>query len=143
MFSKIGNMLSNAWTGAKNLIKPLKHGISSGWESLKNGAEKVGRFIGNNHEAIGSIMSGVGSILSNMPNSPIKQKLNQYGGNASHFSNLFGGFSNNNNQRPSNAQRPQFMNNLTRPNQPAQQNQSMNNSNPSGSIHLSGFGRIL
>ena len=140
MFSKIGNMLSNAWAGAKNLIKPLKHGISSGWESLKNGAGKVGRFIGNNHEAIGSIMSGVGSILSNMPNSPIKQKLNQFGGAANNFSNFMNGFTNNN-PRPPNAQRPQFMNNLTRTNQPTQPAQT--NINRGGSIQLSNFGKII
>ena len=111
MFSKISSMLGNAWDFGSSLMKPLKNHISNGWEALKNGASKVGQFVNNNHEAIGSILSGVGNIIGNLPNSPLKQKLESFGNTASNAGNAFSnGFSNMG--RPQNAPRQQFNNNL-------------------------------
>lgn len=110
MFSKIGNLLGKTWDFGSSLIKPLKHTVANGWEKLKNGASKVGSFVANNHEAIGSILSGVGNIIGNLPNSPLKQKLSSLGQNAQNANSfVHGGFSN---LRPANAQRQQFNNNL-------------------------------
>ena len=120
MFSKIGNMLGKAWDFGSSLIKPIKNHISNGWESLKNGASKVGKFVSDNHETIGTILSGVGNIIGNLPNSPLKQKLKNYGETAQGAGNFMsGGFSN---LRPANTQRQSFSNGLTnRMNQPRQQ----------------------
>ena len=108
MFSKISNMLGKAWDFGSNIIKPFKNHISNGWEALKNGASKVGQFVANNHEAIGSVLSGVGNIIGNLPNSPLKQKLSDFGNNATHDGDMFSnGFS-----RPQNTQRQSFNNNL-------------------------------
>ena len=101
MFNKISSMLGKAWDFGGSLIKPLKNHVSNGWESLKNGASKVGQFVNNNHEAIGSILSGVGNIIGNLPNSPIKQKLENFGNTAP-----------NTMSRPQNTPRQQFNNNL-------------------------------
>ena len=117
MFSKIGNMLGKAWDFGSSLIKPFKNHISNGWESLKNGASKVGKFVSDNHETIGTILSGVGNIIGNLPNSPLKQKLKNYGETAQGAGNFInGGFSN---LRPANTQRQPFNNGLSnRINQP-------------------------
>ena len=114
MFNKISNMLGNAWDFGSNLIKPLKNHISNGWETLKNGASKVGQFVNNNHEAIGSILSGVGNIIGNLPNSPIRRKLESYGNTANSFGNMANGFGNafHTMSRPQNTPRQQFNNNL-------------------------------
>lgn len=114
MFSKISNMLGNAWDFGKSLMKPFKNHISNGWEALKNGASKVGQFVNNNHEAIGSILSGVGNIIGNLPNSPLKQKLQNFGNTATDAGNMFSnGFNRPSNMaRPQNTQRTQFNNNL-------------------------------
>ena len=101
MFNKISSMLGKAWDFGGSLIKPLKNHVSNGWESLKNGASKVGQFVNNNHEAIGSILSGIGNIVGNLPNSPIKQKLENFGNTAP-----------NTMSRPQNTPRQQFNNNL-------------------------------
>ena len=101
MFNKISSMLGKAWDFGGSLIKPLKNHVSNGWEMLKNGASKVGQFVNNNHEAIGSILSGVGNIVGNLPNSPIKQKLENFGNTAP-----------NTMSRPQNTPRQQFNNNL-------------------------------
>ena len=101
MFNKISSMLGKAWDFGGSLIKPLKNHVSNGWEMLKNGASKVGQFVNNNHEAIGSILSGVGNIIGNLPNSPIKQKLES-----------FGNTDTNTMSRPQNTPRQQFNNNL-------------------------------
>ena len=101
MFNKISSMLGKAWDFGGSLIKPLKNHVSNGWEMLKNGASKVGQFVNNNHEAIGSILSGVGNIIGNLPNSPIKQKLENFGNTAP-----------NTMSRPQNTPRQQFNNNL-------------------------------
>ena len=119
MFSKISNMLGKAWDFGSNIIKPFKNHISNGWESLKNGASKVGQFVANNHEAIGSVLSGVGNIIGNLPNSPLKQKLTNFGNNASYAGDMF---SNGITPRPQNTQRQGFNNNLnSRFNQQSQQ----------------------
>ena len=119
MFSKIGNMLGKAWDFGSSLIKPLKNHISNGWESLKNGASKVGKFVSDNHETIGTILSGVGNIIGNLPNSPLKQKLQNFGQGAQGAGNFInGGFSN---LRPANQKRQAFNNGLSnRMNQPRQ-----------------------
>ena len=109
MFSKISNMLGNAWDFGSKLIKPFKNHISNGWEALKNGASKVGQFVANNHEAIGSVLTGVGNIIGNLPKSPIKQKLADFGNGASHAGNMF---SNGFMPRPPNTQRQGFNNNI-------------------------------
>ena len=101
MFNKISSMLGKAWDFGGSLIKPLKNHVSNGWDMLKTGASKVGHFVNNNHEAIGSILSGIGNIVGNLPNSPIKQKLENFGNTAP-----------NTMSRPQNTPRQQFNNNL-------------------------------
>ena len=110
MFSKISNMLGNAWDFGSKLIKPFKNHISNGWDALKNGASKVGQFVANNHEAIGSVLTGVGNIIGNLPKSPIKQKLTDFGNGISLAGNMF---SNGVMARPPNAQRQAFNNNIS------------------------------
>lgn len=120
-------MLGNAWDFGSSLIKPLKNHISNGWEALKNGASKVGQFVNNNHEAIGSILSGVGNIIGNLPNSPLKQKLANFGNNATNAGNMFSnGF--NNMVRPQNTPRQQFNNNINSKftQQPQQEKRQLN-----------------
>ena len=117
MFNKISNMLGKAYDFGSNLIKPFKNTVSNGWEMLKNGASKVGQFVSNNHEAIGSVLSGVGNIIGNLPNSPLKQKLESFGNSASNAGNMFSnGFNyipqQPNMSRPQNAPRQQFNNNI-------------------------------
>ena len=117
MFNKISNMLGKAYDFGSNLIKPFKNTVSNGWEMLKNGASKVGQFVSNNHEAIGSVLSGVGNIIGNLPNSPLKQKLESFGNSASNAGNMFSnGFNyipqQTNMSRPQNAPRQQFNNNI-------------------------------
>ena len=110
MFSKISGLLGKAWDAGKSLVKPLTGKISSGWDMLKNGAMKVGKFVGENHEAIGSVLSGVGNIIGNLRDSPLKQKLQQAGEKAQQANNMiYGGF---NGMRPSNLKRTQFNNAL-------------------------------
>ena len=111
MFSKITGMLGKAWDAGKSLVKPLTGKISSGWDMLKNGAMKVGKFVGENHEAIGSVLSGVGNIIGNLRDSPLKQKLQQIEGGAQQANNMiYGGF--NGMARPSNLKRTPFNNAL-------------------------------
>ena len=99
MFNKISSMLGKAMDIGSSLIKPLKNHVSNGWEKLKNGAFKVGQFVNDNHEAIGSILSGVGNIIGNMPNSPLRKKFESYGNTSPGV-------------RPQNTRRQQFSNNL-------------------------------
>ena len=70
-------MLGKAWDTGKSLVKPLTGKLASGWDMLKNGAMKVGKFVGENHEAIGSVLTGVGNIIGNLRDSPLKQKLQE------------------------------------------------------------------
>lgn len=83
-FNKVGNLLGRASDFATNIIKPMKHNI-------QNGLQKVGNFLDRNHETIGTIASGIGNILANLPNSQMKQKLQ----GASNALNTVGGFMNN------------------------------------------------
>ena len=130
MFSKISQMLGNAWDVGKNAMSSLKDKIGSGFDMLKNGAMKAGKFVYDNHEAIGNIVGGIGNLLNNMPNSPVKQKMEQGLGGASTVINKFS------NLRPSNQQRQQFNNNITNkqnmisnaPNIPMNQNTRQMNS---------------
>ena len=123
MFSKITGMLGKAWDAGKSLVKPLTGKISSGWDMLKNGAMKVGKFVSDNHEAIGSVLSGVGNIIGNLRDSPLKQKLQQIEGGAQQANNMiYGGF--NGMTRPSNLKRTQFNNALKGNVAPAITNQS-------------------
>ena len=111
MFDKIASMLGKVKDFGSSLIKPMKHNISSGWDMLKSGASKVGKFINDNHESIGTILSGVGFIIDNLPNSKIKQKLSDYADGADKANNFFhGGYSGLN--RPRNTPRTQINNNL-------------------------------
>lgn len=107
MFGKISQMLGNAWDWGKNAMSSLKDKVGSGFDMLKNGAMKAGKFVYDNHEAIGNIVGGIGNLLNNMPNSPVKQKMEQGLGGATTVINKFS------NLRPSNQQRQQFNNNIT------------------------------
>ena len=70
--SKIGNMLNSAVDTASNFIKPLKN-------KVQNGLSKVGNFLDKHHETIGTIASGIGNILMNLPAGQMKDKLQSYG----------------------------------------------------------------
>jgi hypothetical protein len=77
---------------------------------------KVGKFINDNHESIGTILSGVGSIIGGLPNSDIKVKLSSYADGAGRANNfIYGGYGGL--RRPSNTPRTQFSNNLTNKNE--------------------------
>ena len=111
MFDKIAKMLGKVKDFGSSLVNPMKNSVSTGWDMLKSGASKVGRFINDNHESIGSILSGVGNIIGNLPNSSIKNKLSSYADTAGRTSDfLHCGYSNMN--RPSNTQRTQFSNSM-------------------------------
>ena len=116
MFGKIANMLGKVKDFGSNLINASKHGVSSGWDAFKSGVSKVGKFINDNHESIGTILSGVGSIIGGLPNSDIKNKLSNYADGAGRANNFihggYGGI-----RRPSNTPRTQFSNNLTNKNE--------------------------
>ena len=88
MFDKIANILGKVKDFGSNLIKPMKHTISNGWDMLKSGVSKAGKFIYDNHENIGTILSGVGSIIGNLPNSQLKQRLSNYADNADKANNF-------------------------------------------------------
>ena len=70
--SKVGNILSSAVDTASNFIKPLKN-------KVQNGLSKVGNFLDKHHETIGTIASGIGNILMNLPAGQMKDKLQSYG----------------------------------------------------------------
>ena len=106
MLGKISQMLGGVMDWGKNAFGSIKNNVGKGYEMLKNGAMKTGRFISDNHEAIGNIVGGIGNILNNMPNSPLKQKMEQGLGGATTVINKFS------NLRPSNQQRQQFNNNI-------------------------------
>ena len=122
MFGKISKMLGTAMDWGKSAMGTLKDNVGKGFGMLKNGAMKAGKFVYDNHEAIGNIVGGIGTILSNMPNSPLKEKMQQGLGGATTVINKFS------NLRPANAQRQQFSNNITnRQNAPAAAPQTNNN----------------
>ncbi len=118
MFSKITSMLGKAWDTGKSLVKPLTGKLASGWDMLKNGAMKVGKFVGENHEAIGSVLTGVGNIIGNLRDSPLKQKLQEANNAAQTITDGISGGGRFSNLRPSNTQRKVFSNNLNGSNTP-------------------------
>ena len=111
-------MLGKAWDTGKSLVKPLTGKLASGWDMLKNGAMKVGKFVGENHEAIGSVLTGVGNIIGNLRDSPLKQKLQEANNAAQTITDGISGGGRFCNLRPSNAQRKAFSNNLSGSNTP-------------------------
>ena len=118
MFSKITSMLGKAWDTGKSLVKPLTGKLASGWDMLKNGAMKVGKFVGENHEAIGSVLTGVGNIIGNLRDSPLKQKLQEANNAAQTITDGISGRGKFSNLRPSNTQRKTFANELSGANTP-------------------------
>ena len=111
-------MLGTAWDTGKSLVKPLTGKLASGWDMLKNGAMKVGKFVGENHEAIGSVLTGVGNIIGNLRDSPLKQKLQEANNAAQTITDGISGRSKFSNLRPSNTQRKTFSNELSGNNTP-------------------------
>lgn len=111
-------MLGKAWDTGKSLVKPLTGKLASGWDMLKNGAMKVGKFVGENHEAIGSVLTGVGNIIGNLRDSPLKQKLQEANNAAQTITDGLSGRSKFSNLRPSNTQRKTFSNDLSGANTP-------------------------
>ena len=53
---------------------------------VQNGLSKVGNFLDKHHETIGTIASGIGSILSNLPSGQMKDKQS-YGNTISNVGN--------------------------------------------------------
>lgn len=99
--SKVGNMLSKATDFASNIIKPMKNHVAQG-------LYKAGNWFDRNHETIGAIASGIGTILQNLPSSKMKDKLEKYGEGISAFGNTI------QHNRPTNLARQSvsvFMNN--------------------------------
>ena len=78
--SKVGNLLSSAVDTASNFIKPLKN-------KVQNGLSKVGNFLEKHHETIGTIASGIGNILMNLPAGQMKDKLQSYGNTLTNVGN--------------------------------------------------------
>ena len=111
-------MLGKAWDTGKSLVKPLTGKLASGWDMLKNGAMKVGKFVGENHEAIGSVLTGVGNIIGNLRDSPLKQKLQEANNAAQTITDGISGRGKFSNLRPSNTQRKTFSNELSGANTP-------------------------
>ena len=77
---KVGNMLRSANDFASKYIKPIKNHVAQG-------LEKAGNWFDRNHETIGAIATGIGSILQNLPSSKMKDKLEAYGNGLSSFGN--------------------------------------------------------
>lgn len=101
--SKVGNILGKASDFANTYIKPLKNKVA-------NGLSKVGNFLDKHHETIGTIASGIGSILSNLPAGQMKDKLQAYGNT---LNNVGQAFSQN---RPSNLARQAISKTMSNPN---------------------------
>lgn len=80
--SKVGNILGRASDWASNIIKPIKNHVTQG-------LTKAGNWLDRNHETIGTIASGIGSILQNLPSSKMKDKLESYGNTLSSVGNTF------------------------------------------------------
>lgn len=69
---KVSTMLGSASDWASNIIKPMKHNVVKG-------LSKAGNWLDKNHETIGAIATGIGTILQNLPSSKMKDKLQTYG----------------------------------------------------------------
>ena len=114
--SKVGNLIGKATDFANTYIKPLKN-------KVQNGLSKVGNFLDKNHETIGTIASGIGNILMNLPKGQLSDKLQSYGQT---LNNVGQAFSEN---RPSNLARQaitQTMNNAHNQQQQIQQQRPQN-----------------
>lgn len=124
---KVGGMFSKVADNVGNFIKPIKHNV-------QQGLAKAGNWLDRNHETIGTIATGIGNILSNLPAGQASDKLRQAGNTISnvgqgissrnYLTGLSGGISgviNGSFQRPSNIAR-------TPPNRnpPANQNPAIN-----------------
>ena len=122
---KVGGMFSKVADNVGNFIKPIKHNV-------QQGLAKAGNWLDRNHETIGTIATGIGNILSNLPAGAASDKLRQAGNTISdvgqgissrnYLTGLSGGISgviNGAFQRPSNIAR-------TPPNRPANQNPAIN-----------------
>ena len=77
---KIGNILGKVGNFAGTIMKPIKNHVVQG-------ASKFGNWFDRNHETIGAIASGVGTILQNLPSSKVKDKLEAYGEGLNNFGN--------------------------------------------------------
>ena len=108
--SKVGNLLSKATDIAGNYIKPLKN-------KIQNGLSKVGNFLDKNHETIGTIASGIGNILMNLPKGQLSEKLQSYGQT---LNNVGQSFSQN---RPSNLARQAITQTMNKAHNQQQQTQ--------------------
>ena len=124
MFSKVADNVGN-------FIKPIKHNV-------QQGLAKAGNWLDRNHETIGTIATGIGNILSNLPAGAASDKLRQAGNTISdvgqgissrnYLTGLSGGISgviNGSFQRPSNIARTP-PNKLSEANRPANQNPAIN-----------------
>ena len=118
---KVGGMFSKVADNVGNFIKPIKHNV-------QQGLAKAGNWLDRNHETIGTIATGIGNILSNLPAGAASDKLRQAGNTISDVGqgissrNYLTGISGAINgafQRPSNIAR-------TPPNAPANQNPAIN-----------------
>ena len=88
--SKIGNILGKATDFASNILKPMKNHVASG-------LRQAGNFLVKNKDTIGTIATGIGNILSNLPNGELKDKLGKYGSAINTVGGIIGG-----NKSPSN-----------------------------------------
>ena len=69
---KVGGMFSKVADNVGNFIKPIKHNV-------QQGLAKAGNWLDRNHETIGTIATGIGNILSNLPAGQASDKLRQAG----------------------------------------------------------------
>ena len=111
--SKIGNILGKATDFASNILKPMKNHVASG-------LRQAGNFLVKNKDTIGTIATGIGNILSNLPNGELKDKLGKYGSAINTVGGIIGGNKSPSNLPIANTQqnRPQ---NTPRINQPQRQ----------------------
>ena len=124
---KVGGMFSKVADNVGNFIKPIKHNV-------QQGLAKAGNWLDRNHETIGTIATGIGNILSNLPAGAASDKLRQAGNTISDVGqgissrNYLTGISGAINgafQRPSNIARTP-PNKLSEANRPANQNPAIN-----------------
>lgn len=90
--SKVGRIFSNAYNIADTYFSPLKQRVVAG-------VTKVGRYVNDNHEKLGAIASSIGTILQNLPDSKVKNKIGKYGETITNIGNAISA------ERPSNLAR--------------------------------------
>ena len=120
--SKIGNILGKATDFASNILKPMKNHVASG-------LRQAGNFLVKNKDTIGTIATGIGNILSNLPNGELKDKLGKYGSAINTVGGIIGGnkspsnlpIANTQQNRPQNTPRINQPQNTPRINQPQRQ----------------------